>query len=56
MNPAGWLVLLISCGTILALNIFCFWKVFGLPAKDEEDLHGPLDIDTKDQDDEDSKE
>jgi hypothetical protein len=49
MNSGGWAVLLISCGTILALNIFCFWKVFTLPREEEEDLHAPLDIDTHDQ-------
>jgi hypothetical protein len=48
MNLGGWVVLLISCVAILALNVYCFWRVFTLPGEEEEDLHAPLDIDTHD--------
>ena len=34
MTPIGWVLLLVSWGLIIALNIFCFVKVFG--QKDDE--------------------
>lgn len=47
MTAGGWVLLMISCGTVTALVTFCFWKVLQLPAPEEE-LHAPLDIDTHD--------
>ena len=29
MTPAGWILLVLSWGLIIALNVFCFVKVFG---------------------------
>jgi len=47
MTALGWLLLIVSCGTVTALVAFCFWRVLSLPAP-TEDLHAPLDIDTHD--------
>lgn len=49
MTGLGWLVLAVSCGTVTALVVFCFWRVLRLPAPTEE-FHAPLDIDTHDLD------
>jgi hypothetical protein len=49
MTIAGWLLLVVSCGGVIALAGWCFWKVLTLPHPSEE-LHAPLDIDTKDRD------
>jgi hypothetical protein len=50
MTTAGWVLLVVSCTTVTALVCFCFWRVLRLPTP-EEDIHAPLDIDTRDQDD-----
>ena len=47
MTALGWLLLVVSCGTVTALVVFCFWRVLRPPAPREE-LHAPLDIDTHD--------
>lgn len=51
MTAAGWLMLVVSCGGVTALTVWCFWKVLTLPHPSDE-LHAPLDIDTGDLDDE----
>ncbi len=45
MTLAGWILLGVSCGTVTALVLWCFWRVLRLPAPREE-MHAPLDIDT----------
>jgi hypothetical protein len=45
MTVGGWLLLVLSCGSVTSLVVFCFWRVLSLPAP-TEDLHAPLDIDT----------
>lgn len=49
MNAFGWIMLILSVGFVLALNVYCFMKVFTAP-KSEEHLHAPLEIDTHDKD------
>jgi hypothetical protein len=45
----GWLVMLTSVGSVLALNVFCLYRVLSLPPVEMEDLDtAPLDIDTGD--------
>ena len=48
MTAAGWIVMLLSVGSVLALVSYCVAKVFSLPPVEMEDLKGPLDIDTRD--------
>ncbi len=48
MQPSGWLIMLISVGSVLTLVSFCLYRVFSLPASEIEDLEGPLTIDTGD--------
>jgi hypothetical protein len=47
MNAAGWLVMIVSCGVVLALVTFCFYRVLHTPHSTEH-MHAPLDIDTHD--------
>ncbi|HUG89786.1 MAG TPA: hypothetical protein VML55_03070 [Planctomycetaceae bacterium] len=51
MTAAGWMVMLVSVGSVLSLVTFCLFKVFSLPPTDVEDLKGPLEIDTRDTED-----
>lgn len=51
MTLGGWILLVVSCGTVISLAAWCFWKVLTLPNR-PDDLHTPLDIDTRDLDDE----
>lgn len=48
MEKAGWFIMLISVGSVLALVSFCLCRVLSLPAAEMEDLEGPLTIDTGD--------
>lgn len=49
MTPAGWAIMFVSVGSVLALTVFCFYRVLTLPPRIvEEHLKAPLDIDTKD--------
>jgi hypothetical protein len=49
MTWAGWLLLVLSCGSVLGLMIFCYSRVLRTP-KPEEHMHAPLEIDTHDVD------
>ncbi len=46
MTLGGWLLLVLSCGSVTALVAWCFWRVLTLPAPSEE-VHAPLDIETR---------
>ena len=49
MTPAGWAVMLVSVGSVLALVSYCLVRVLNLPPVEvEEHLKGPLEIDTGD--------
>jgi len=49
MNPAGWVVMLLSVGSVLLLSGFCLYRVLKLPPVEvEEHLKGQLDIETGD--------
>jgi hypothetical protein len=48
MTPAGWAIMLLSVGSVLALVSYCLYRVLTLPPLEIDVLHGPLDIDTGD--------
>jgi hypothetical protein len=48
MSPAALTVMLVSVGSVLALVAFCLYRVLRLPPAEDEDLKGPLGIDTRD--------
>lgn len=49
MTPAGWTIMIVSLASVLALNVFCFYRVLTLePEAVEERLKAPLEIDTGD--------
>ena len=49
MNHAGWVVMLLSVGSVLLLSGFCLYRVLKLPPVEvEEHLKGQLDIETGD--------
>jgi len=47
MTWVGWMLMILSCGSVVGLTIFCYWCVLRAP-KPEEHMHAPLDIDTHD--------
>jgi len=52
MTPAGWAIMILSVGSVLALVSFCLYRVLTLPPQVvEEHLKGPLTIDTGDTED-----
>ncbi len=51
MDPEGWIVMLVSVGSVLTLVSFCLVRVLSLPPVEEESLKGPLEIDTGDTED-----
>ena len=48
LEPAGWIIMLLSVGSVLTLVTFCLVRVLTLPPVEEEHLKGPLEIDTGD--------
>jgi hypothetical protein len=48
MTPAGWAIMVVSVGSVLALTVFCFYRVLTLPPSEIGELKAPLDIDTGD--------
>ena len=49
MNAAGWLVMILSVGSVLTLVSYCLYRVLTLPPVEvEEHLKAPPDIDTGD--------
>lgn len=48
MTVSGWLIMLLSVGSVLALCAFCTSRVLSLPPIEEERVKGPLEIDTRD--------
>lgn len=49
MNALGWIMMLSSVGSVLALTIFCLYRVLTLPPAEVEHLRtAPLEIDTGD--------
>jgi len=47
MTGAGWFMMILSCGFVLCLITFCFYRVLTTPGT-QEHMHAPLDIDTHD--------
>jgi hypothetical protein len=47
LNAVGWTLLVVSCGFVLVLVGFCYYRIMRTPDV-SEDMHGPLDIDTHD--------
>jgi hypothetical protein len=51
METGGWILMVLSVGTVVVLFTWCLWKVlFRSSADTPEHLHGGLDIDTQDAD------
>lgn len=49
MEPIGWLLMIVSVGSVLALVTFCLVRVMMLPPVEVEDLNiAPLEIETGD--------
>ena len=48
MTTVGWIIMIASVGSVLTLVSFCLFKVLTLPPLEEENLKGPLEIDTGD--------
>lgn len=48
MTAGGWIVMILSVGSVLTLVTFCMYRVLTLPPVEQEHLKGPLDIDTHD--------
>lgn len=53
MSLLGWIIFLFSNGVVIALVCFCFYRVLTIP---REHMHAPLDIDTKDLEDDENSE
>ena len=51
MTAAGWLLMIVSVGTVISLVSYCLYTVLSLPPVEVEHLHGQPDIDTRDRED-----
>lgn len=53
MELGGWIMMIVSVGTVVTLFAWCLWQVLFRSSTDTpEHLHGRLDIDTKNGDEE----
>lgn len=43
MNAAGWTIFILANGTVIALIVYCFIKVFSMP---REHMQAPIRIET----------
>lgn len=51
MTAAGWTIMLVSVGSVLAACGYCLYRVLTLPTRTVvEHLHAPLDVDRHDDD------
>ena len=48
MTDAGWIIMFVSVGSVLALTVYCFARILTLPPSVDQHLKAPLDIDTRD--------
>jgi len=48
MTTFGWIMMIVSVGSVLGLVSFCLFRVLMLPPVELDDLPSPLAIDTKD--------
>ena len=49
MTPAGWMLMLGSCGVVVILMLYCYYRVLSTP-QTSENIHAPIEIDTQDAD------
>lgn len=49
MTTAGWILMLSSCGSVVLLTGYCYYRVLTTP-RTSEHIHAPLEIDTQDAD------
>ncbi len=49
MTTAGWIIMVLSVGTVTSLLAFCFYRVLCKPSSTDH-MHSPIDIDTHDLD------
>jgi len=47
MQPMGWIFMIGSITAVVALVVFCYWRVLSRPRASGH-MHAPLDIDTHD--------
>ena len=48
MTAAGWIIMIVSITSVVALVSFCYYRVLSRPSSTEHML-APLEIDTRDQ-------
>jgi hypothetical protein len=48
MTPLGWLVMLVSVGSVIALTAFCLYRVLTLPPVELGEIHSRLEMESQD--------
>jgi len=49
MNTSGWIIMILSVGSVTGFFAWCIWRVLKTPHATEH-MHTPDNIDTRDQD------
>lgn len=47
MTTAGWIIMIVSVGSVVGMLVFCFYRVLSAPSSTEQ-THAPPDNDTHD--------
>jgi hypothetical protein len=48
MTPLGWLMMIASCSSVIALTAFCLYRVLTLPPVEVGKIHSRLEMETQD--------
>ena len=46
MTPLGWLMMIASCSSVIALTSFCLHRVLTLPPVEAGEIHSRLEMET----------
>lgn len=49
MTPLGWLMMITSCSSVIALTAFCLYRVVTLPPAEVGEIHSRLEMETQNQ-------
>jgi hypothetical protein len=48
VTSLGWLIMTVSISSVIAMTVFCLWRVLTLPPVEATDLHAPSTIEPPD--------
>ena len=47
MTPLGWLIMIVSVSSVIALTAFCLYRVLTLPPQELDEIHSRLELEAQ---------